>query len=310
MKIARYIILSGLAVLTAFPLQAKEKKEKRPAEEYLPKAGDFAVSISANPLTRYLGNLFNGTSANHFTQVGGQPYLSGSENWNILQPLISVSGKYMVTDHFATRINIGWMYDHDKNNFYATDDAALLANPFSQKQVIDTYIYNNAGGSFSLAGEYRIGNRRVQGIVGGGLLYAFSTQKEKFSYGNAITEINQNPSTGIDPALSTAPAQPGFASQRYLSRYTGAPTHYFGLVAFIGVEWFFAPWVSLGGEVNVAAAWNWTKARYYEAEGFSSVSGTRESWTQLESPRSSGFDFGTGNIGANISITFYFNRNK
>ena len=309
MKNLKYLLLLCLAALV-MPLQAAgEKKEKRPAEEFLPKAGDFAISISANPLTRYIGNLFNGTMNNNYTSVGGDYYLPGDLDLTRLQPLVSVSVKYLVTDHFAIRGNVGWVYDRDKDNFYATDDAALMTNPFSQKKVLDTRIANNAGGSFSVAGEYRVGSRRVQGVFGGGLLYAFSSQSYKYSYGNAITELNQSPSTGI-AGCDVLPPKDGFTYQRYLSQFQDNPTHYFGLVAFAGVEWFFAPWVSLGAEVNIAAAWHWNKATYYKAEGFNNLNGQTETWTELISPRSSGFDFGTGNIGGNLTLTFYINRNR
>ena len=170
-------------------------------------------------------------------------------------------------------------------------------------------ILNNTGGSFSVAGEYRVGSRRVQGVFGGGLLYAFSSQSYKYSYGNAITELNQSPSTGI-AGCDVLPPKDGFTYQRYLSQFQDNPTHYFGLVAFAGVEWFFAPWVSLGAEVNIAAAWHWNKATYYKAEGFNNLNGQTETWTELISPRSSGFDFGTGNIGGNLTLTFYINRNR
>lgn len=112
------------------------------------------------------------------------------------------------------------------------------------------------------------------------------------------------PSTGIDN--STAPATPGFSYQRYLSTFNTAPTHYFGLMGYVGIEWFFAPRISIGAEVNLTAAFNWTKGTYYTAEGFNTLSGEVEEWTELLTPTSSGFDFGTKNIGANLSFNFYF----
>lgn len=282
------------------------KPVSKDVKSYLPQAGDFAISVSASPFTQFIGNLFNGSTSNDLDGFGSRPYMSGSRTWNYIQPLVSLAGKYMVTDRLGIRFNVGWMYNNDRLNYYAPDDAALMINPLSGEKVMDTYRSNNMGGSFSIAAEYRVGNRRVQGVFGGGLVYALQSDRQTFSYGNAITEVNQNPSCGMDPTVYKAPDKAGFTSMRYLSNYSNVPTHYMGIVAFAGVEWFVAPQISLGGEVNVAAVYNWSQQRYYEAEGFNTLTGKRETWTELQTPSSSGFDFGTGNLGATISVTFYF----
>lgn len=270
-------------------------------KQYTPEAGDFGITISANPFVNFLGNLFNGTVDNTFGNIGGDPYNPGL---NTLQPAVSFAGKYFLSDNFAIRMNVGWIYNHDKNNYYATDDAAIMQDPLSNAKVIDSHISNTSGGSLMFGVEYRVGKGRVQGVFGGGLLYAFSRYKEKYSYGNAITEINRHPSTGIDN--STAPTIPGFEYQRYLRKFTEAPTRYFGLVGYAGIEWFVAPKISLGAEVNLSAAFNWTKGMYYISEGYNTQTANVEEWTELITPTSSGFDFGTQNIGANLSINFYF----
>lgn len=293
----RITALSLIVLLTAMTVSAQDKQQVR----YTPEAGDMGITISANPFVNYFGNLFNGTTGNTLGNVGGEPYNPGLST---LQPAVSLAGKYFITDNLAVRMNLGWMYSHDKNNFYAADDAALLEDPMSDKQVIDSHITNTSGGSFMLGAEYRVGKGKVQGVFGGGLLYAFNRYKENFAYGNAITEENQHPSTSIEN--STAPSGDGFIYQRYLSKFNEAPTHYFGLVGFVGVEWFVAPKISLGAEVNLSAAFNWTKGLYYTSEGFNAESGIVEEYTELITPTSSGFDFGTQNIGANLSINFYF----
>lgn len=303
MKYSRIIMLSLLVLCTSV-LRAQEE-ETRPVREFTPKAGDFGFSISANPLTQYLGRLFNGATSNTLTQIGGQPYLStDAEPWNDVSPMVSISGKYMITDKWAARINVGWIYTSNRKNMYTTDDAALAADPFSQDKVVDSRLKRNSGGSFSVAGEYRVGSRRVQGVFGGGLLYAFNYQRTNFQYGNAITDINQNPSTAFPNAVLSG--VPGFDHQRMLNKFTKGAGHNAGLVAFVGIEWFVAPNISLGGEVNVAAVWNWTSGTYYKAEGYNTISGKVEEWTELLSPSSSGFTFGTGNVGANLSVNFYF----
>ena len=299
-EMKRILTISAIVLLSASVLTAQSRNDRK-YTQYTPEAGEFGLTISANPITGFLGNLFNGTQGNNIGEVGGQPYNPGLDN---PLPTVSIAGRYFLTNELAIRLNVGWMYSNDKNNYYAQDDAALAADPFSRDKVIDSHTTNNSGGSFMVGAEYRLGRGRVQGIFGGGLMYAFNYYREKFSYGNAITEINQFPSTGITGQNN--PDIPGFNTPRYLSKFNGTPTHYAGIVGFVGVEWFFAPKVSLGAEVNIAAAYNWTNGTYYTAEGYNTISGQVEEWTELLTPSSSGFDFGTKNIGANLSVNFYF----
>ena len=314
------IILSGLCILLACYMQPAvaqtsdetevsseqvqhSKKRNFSPEDFLPQEGDFAFSINANPFVNFVGNIFNNSTNNRIDnkQIGGEGYV---------MPLVSLIGKYMITDHFGVRLNLGWIYQYQNFGYYVQDDAALFLNPLSHQKVKDRYIYTNAGGSFNAAVEYRIGNRRIQGVVGGGLIYAFTVSRERFSYGNGITELNINPSVSPEMPQYHLSDLDGFMSQRCISRFQGSPTHYVGLMGFVGFEWFLCPWFSLGAEVNVSALYNWTQEVYTEVEGFNGITGKRETWTELISPRSHGVNFGTGNIGANLSFTFYFNRNQ
>lgn len=265
-------------------------------EDYLPQAGSWGFTINANPFLN-LAYIFGFDETNGF--VGGQAYL---------QPLLSVAGKYMITDNLGVRMNVGWLYRFRSQGAYSRDDMAYRADRQSIAQVVDRRNAHNAGASFSAAAEYRIGKRRVQGVVGGGLIYAFNYADVRYTYGNAISP--ENPSPSFTNFEYSGPSREGFSSTRYLKQFYNAPTHYFGLMGFLGVEWFISPWFSLGAEINVAAVYNWTQKLYYEAEGFNSYTKQQETWRQEVAPRSHGFDFGIGNIGANFNLTFYFNRDK
>lgn len=304
------IIFSGLLIAclcsAAVTVSAKDGKEKKDVKEYLPEAGDFAISVSANPFINFVGNIFNNTANQAIGTFGGDPY--NVVDINQPAPAVSIAGKYMLTDELGLRVNLGWIHDANTLNRYVQDDAELENNPLSGKKLTDSYITRESGGSFSAAIEYRVGKRRVQGVFSAGLMYAFSYDRTKYTYGNAITEINQNPATAF-PLLSAVDPNSvpdGFSSMRYLSKFSDSPSNYAGLILSAGIEWFVAPKVSIGGEVNISALYNWTKATYYTGEGFNTISNAVETWTELESPSSHGFSFGTGNIGSNLSVTFYF----
>lgn len=297
------IILTAVLAFLCTALSAKDGKEKKDVSEYLPEAGDFAISVSANPFINFVGNIFNNTVDQTIGTFGGDPYNAGGINRPA--PTVSIAGKYMLTDELGLRVNLGWIHNSNTRNEYVKDDAELKNNPLSGKKLTDSYITRESGGSFSAAIEYRVGKRRVQGVFSAGLMYAFSYNRTKYTYGNAITEINQNPSAEV-PDYEVTPVPDGFSSMRYLSKFSNSPSNYAGLILSAGIEWFVAPKVSIGGEVNISALYNWTKAIYYTGEGFNTLSNAVETWTELESPSSHGFSFGTGNIGSNLSVTFYF----
>lgn len=323
-KLCAVLLISSL-FFCSFPLSAQEdagtpasqtpavqaeqpgdhmtKKEWRRArraswkpEDYLPRVGSWGFTLNANPFLNlgYVLGFYENEDL-----IGGQAYL---------QPLVSIAGKYMITDEIGVRVNVGWLYRFRSEGAYSRDDMAYRADRQSIAQVVDRRNAHNAGASFSAAAEYRIGKRRVQGVVGGGLIYAFNYAGLSYTYGNAISKTNPSPSfTNFE---YNGPSREGFSSVRYLKQFYNTPTHYFGLMGFLGVEWFISPWFSLGAEVNVAAVYNWTQKLYYEAEGFNDRTKQRETWRQEVAPRSHGVDFGIGNIGANFNLTFYFNRDK
>lgn len=272
----------------------------------LPQKGDWAVSINAAPVLQYIGQLFNGTNGNAvINRFGGQPYLNNdvtTGNFGVINPLVSVSAKYLLTDDIALRLNAGWLYTYDDDKFYVQDDAARLENPISTKRLIDTRIVRGNGVSLMFGAERRVGKKNIQGVFGGGVLYANQVGSRKFMYGNIMNQDNQSPSIAVGGA--TVPA--GFSSARVLESRIANSLSYLGAVAFVGVEWFVSSKISLGGEVNIAAVYRFGGNTYTTIEGYNTLSMQVEEWTDLTAPTSSGFSFGTGNIGGNLSLNFYF----
>lgn len=270
-------ILTAIA-LCSLPFTAQAQSE----EDYLPKAGDLGLSVSANPISQIISTSYT-------------------------QPLVSIAGKYMVSDKSALFLNVGWIYNYNHNNYYANDDAALYLDPFSRAKVIDTREDQITGLNVSFGGERRIGKGKVQGVFGGGIMYAFSYYDIRYSYGNAITSINQQPSISDDLYSDISnPDVPGVSYQRYLSEFNITPTHYIGLTGYAGVEWFVAPKVSVGAKLYLTAAYRFLSGDYYTAEGYNYLTGQVEEWTELLRPSSHGFRFNRDNVGMDISFNFYF----
>ena len=296
MKKLIVIILS--ACLFPAMLWAEEKQQK----QYLPEEGDWALGIDVVPILKYIGNAFNGTNgSNELSHVGGTPFTSGKFGGQGLMPTVSIMGKYMLTDEWAVRANVGLMISSANDKAYSIDDKALAENPFSEAKVVDGARYDRNGMSMLLGAEYRKGSRRIQGVFGAGLLFAFQNSKETYSWGNALTEINQSPTSHSFANMPTLPT-----GYRALKQNGAGSDFYLGLTGSAGVEWFVAPKIALGAEVNLSLYYIFGTQTYVESEGYNATLGKVETRTDLYAPGSNGIYFGTESLGGSLYMTFYF----
>lgn len=296
MKKLIVIILS--ACLFPAMLWAEEKQQK----QYLPEEGDWALGIDVVPILKYIGNAFNGTDgSNGLDHVGGTPFTSGHFGNQGLMPTVSIMGKYMLTDEWAVRANVGLMISSANDKAYSIDDKALAENPFSEAKVVDGARYDRNGMSMLLGAEYRKGSRRIQGVFGAGLLFAFQNSKETYSWGNALTEINQSPTSHSFANMPTLPS-----GYRALTQNEAGSDFYLGVTGSAGVEWFVAPKIALGAEVNLSLYYIFGTQTYVESEGYNATLGKVETRTDLYAPGSNGIYFGTESLGGSLYMTFYF----
>lgn len=268
-----------------------------PKKNYLPEEGDFALGIDATPVFKYIGNMFNGNLDNGYNTFGGSPSIP-----TLNSPTVSILGKYMLTDEFAVRANVGFLIGSVTNRGYAPDDKAQ-ANSLSEDKVVDELRTRSSGGSLALGAEYRKGARRVQGIFGASALFAFQNVDKKYTWGNAITEINQIPSANADMPGYT---DHGYGKYRPLKDYNNNAAFYAGIAAHIGVEYFISPKIALGGEVSLTLYKKFGAKQYIISEGFNTTLNKVEERTDLVSPGNSEFHFGTENLGGSIYMMFYF----
>lgn len=293
-------IIIGMALV--FPLLAQEPATQ-PEVAYTPQQGEWAVGFTLNPVLNFVGNMFNGTAGQIFDSksLGGQPLFANADP---AYPLISIMGKYMVRDNVAIRANIGLLLNINNQNFYIRDDKAVLLDPLSIEKVIDKAHGETYGGSVFFGAEYRVGKKRIQGVFGGGLNYAFSIYQAKYTYGNAISEANQVPTIGAGMPAFTQPIS-FMPNARTISQLSSG-THTVGLVGNIGIECFVAPKISLGLEANLAILYRIELPSYKQLEGYNLITKEVQTYTDIAGQSASGFIFGTQNIGANIFMNFYF----
>ena len=284
------LALSLLVATAAFADEADkptpEEKAKKDYSSWLPAQGDMSVGFSLDPLATFAGNLFNGNLDNTLDDLAGEPLLYR----HLPAPCVSIMGTYMLTNELALRANIGFGYSLKQDNFFVQDDAALELDNLSNAKVI----------------EYRVGKRLpVQGVFGAGLSYACGMATATYAYGNAITQLNQNPSMHSNMPATEA-VTPYLPNARLLSVQSGDMIHMAGLYGSVGVEWFVTPKVALGANVNLGIYYELNPSQTFVYEAWNTITEQVTQHTELLEPASHGFHFGTDNIGASLYMAFYF----
>lgn len=284
-KIVSLLLAAGMAVMS---LSAQETENK----QYLPEAGDWAIGFDAKPILNYVGNMFNGATKNSFAPLGGEPSLNYG-------PTVSFMGKYMLTDEFALKANVGVLLANNKQAYYIQDDAATILDPLSNAKVADYRAERSTGVSVMAGAEYRLGKKRIQGIFGAGVLFGVKKGVVNYSYGNKMTTINQNPTVSDEFNVW----ENGY---RTLKEFSTTPDFYAGITTSAGVEVFVAPKIALGAEVSLVAAYTVNQQTYKFSEGYNPSTEIIESKTDLVAPMTGRFYLGTQNLGGSLYMAFYF----
>ena len=302
-KICSIILVAAIAIpaLAADRMTPAERAE-RDYSSWLPAQGDFSVGFSLDPLATYVGNFFNGKTNNTLDDWGGEPLINSSI-LGLKQPMVSIMGTYMLTNTLAAKLNVGFGISSLTKNEYVLDEQARFLDPFSRDKVTDSYHFNQSYGSLAFGLEYRVGKTLpVQGVFGAGINYAFGSKYERYAYGNAITELIQTPGK----ASSYKNVAGYMPKARVLTEQSPDLIHMVGLYGSVGVEWFVAPKIALGANVNVGLYYAINPASEITYEGWNIQSMQLENFTEKVQPASHEFHFGTDNIGANLYISFYF----
>ena len=305
-------IILALVVALSLPLFAQEEvapKQKRVYDpnEWLPRKGDWSLGFSIDPVTRFLGNAFNGSTDNGLNSMSGSGLGSQGAVKNLGLPLISVMGSYLVTDHCEIRANVGINTSLSTERKYVQDDKATMLDPNNIIQLVDIHKHKDLSATFSVGACYRVGDRRIQGVVGGGLLYGYQgIYNDTYQYANQITEANQNPTTATFAAEPPASYSTTMIPSSRLLEFNRPGSHVLGAYAQLGVECFLAKKFAIGLNVNVLIDYHFSMTQISKFEGFNTYTLQRQELYVYEEPVQSNFDFNTDNIGANIYFAFYF----
>lgn len=283
-------LASVLLTLSAWSQNNPQIQNKK-GTDIMPVQGDFAIGVNAIPVLTYVGDIFGLTSQNN--ALAGNKFVSSLAANTLF-------GKYMLFDNQAIRAHLRIGFD---NNIFRNevddngqDDASFM--------VTDVFKYNAAVYNIGAGYEWRRGKNRLRGIYGGEVFYRHvSGGKQEYTYGNPIQDGNETPHTTFwtvpfgTPTISTA-------SSRTLS-VEGGNFNGFGLRAFAGIEYFFAPKVCVGTEFGWGGMYGTTGATTTTQEYWDFADDMLKQRT-VNNSGSQSISVDTDNFNGALYLMFYF----
>ncbi len=256
----------------------KEAFKSKRGVYILPEAGDIALGFDAAPFFGYLGDMFNGTANNGI-------------NTDFIRRQ-AIAGKYFLDENTAVRAELRIGINNTKNQeFVAESGTDLAQNVF----VTDKQIRKQTDLHLSAGYEMRRGYGRVQGYFGGMGGVGYTKTNISYEYGNPITAVYTNPAANNYGNNLTGRGR--------ITEVNNLTDLTFGVRGFIGVEYFFAPKISIGAEFG------WGPSFSVTADGNT----TEEFWTGTELKtqttdvaRDTQFRLDTDNAMGNIFLLFHF----
>ena len=269
------------AVVVSTTTYAQETLTNKDGKEILPTGGEFGLGFNVVPLVSYLGSNTNFSQGN---------YVTGNN---------MIFGKYMLDGSSAIRAHLG----------VNTSLTSTFNNVFDDTQnspdSLVTDVRRNSNQMYRLGAGYemRTGKGRVQGIFGADAMFAWSRNTASYEYGNVFGMLNQAPTTTTN--FNTGSAAP--RGERLVSQEGGA-TFGVGLRPYVGVEYFFAPKISIGAEFGLNMMYNTTGESRTVFEYFDPNTGdmgTVRKSIDYNAGRNS-LNFTTDNFNGAVVLMFYF----
>jgi hypothetical protein len=268
--------------------------------EVLPQKGDWAIGISATGFLNYIGNMMNNTVSNTAPTFNSanEPSAFGVGNLGG----VALMGKYMRSNDFAYRVRFQVNAGSNTNR---NDVLKSLPTPDPLNPVFveDKLTTESHVALLSFGFEKRRGSSRLQGFYGAEAMVGFAGSTKKYNYGNGFTSDYNTPLATTDFNNGIA----NYQSVRIKESFTGNRM-LLGARGFIGAEYFFAPKMSLGGEIGYTLGVSTTGKGYNTTEQWFSGTGvTADVTTKTDGNGGlSSWGIGLDNINAGINLHLYF----
>lgn len=273
---------SAVSAQTLIVVEEKPVLTNKRGVRILPQAGEMSIGISATPFLTYFGNMFTRDGVND-----APTFLSNGTGINF---------KFFTTDNQAIRA--GLIANFGKNYYYGTPQS----NADAATTVTDRMRTTSQQFGINLGYEWRMGMGRLQGFMGVQLNAGYTRMLNEYEYGNVMDADFPNPWTWNFNTNNQAQV-----ASRTLSAKSSANITV-GLSGFVGVEYFFAPKMSVGGEIGLGVYYVNQGKTEFETQTWNSTTNVAEiNKEERHDPRipADGFGVRTSTQG-NIFFNFYF----
>lgn len=244
----------------------------------LPEAGDLSIGFDAVPVVDFFLNVSN-ILVNTGQTAAHPSYVTGFNN--------VIVGKYFLDETKAFRGKFGFNTGTAKTTtvFYDPEDQINVADQDKWGYLED--VRKVSGTDIWLAGglEFRRGHNRVQGFYGGELLLGFNGTTTKNTWA-----VEMNTTTVANPLYVNGNGIP-VSNDRVLENKTGLTTR-IGVRGFAGVEYFFAPKISIGAEFGWGIGFTTQGRSRVKTEYWDAASNTAKIEIDEEGDKNGGFGFG------------------
>ena len=274
------LLITAAFACTCIFANAQEMMSKK-GTAILPEAGDWSIGAGASDLIMYFGNLFTKDNNNNAT----------------LSPQVdqTLVGLYVKDENTAFRVKLRIGFNTTSNDAFTTD-ATYTGTTTPAPTVTDTKGNSMFDLTIGAGLQKSRGKGRLRGIYGAELFVNLGTDKDSYTYGNSITSTQQ----------TTAAHDFGgnLAGAGRITEDKRGTSFGFGLGAFIGAEYFFAPKMSLSAEYGWGLGLNSTGEGETTSEGWDGTNNALKTQTDKSAGHSS-FGLDVSNIG-DITLHFYF----
>jgi len=271
----------------------------------LPQKGEYAIGFSADPVLFYLGNFFHGRNQ---TNAPAVDYPNGFAN-TVLGGRIgnAVTGKYLLDNHTALRARFQLNFTRTSNKYIVAANNDGTGSNLTPQFVEDKVTIRNNAVLLALGIEKRRGSSRVQGVYGGELLLGYNKVKEKAAYGNGMGVSFPTP-VSYEYAYNRIPGADSTTSR--WTEYNHGRTLFAGIRGFAGIEYFFAPKLSIGAEFGYTLGIASKKSDSVKLQAMNDATGNAIEYEAKPTPGNatgfSNFGIGLDNLNANLNLHFYF----
>ena len=281
----KLILTVALASAAAF-VSAQDMMSKR-GTAILPESGDWSIGFDAAPLLNYFGNLFDQTGTN-----------SANARYQQNQTIV---GKMMKDENTALRVKVRLGIGSTKVENLVHQDGATSATA----TVVDSWKESSTNVTIGAGLQKYRGKGRLKGYYGAEAGIMFGGGKHTYDFGNAFSTASPTGATSTD-WNDYDPTSGTYNSNIVANRTTeekGGSSFGVSIRGFVGVEYFFAPKLSIGAEYG----WGLGLTSWGEGETTSeNFDGTATTTTTAKTGKASNFGIDVDNAGGAIVLSAYF----